>query len=942
VVPYKGAVHGAVKKRADARCFVLRGTNFIKPFSALLICVLALAGGSPAGAAYYEITESRALTKGAEILESLRVVDGGLLDVYIMKIPAGGGHITLAPVNSPEYGLKETTARLLENAGAIAGVNGDYFGLAGDYSVPLGLEINGARRSFTDNAGQAANKAAASFLIGSGGLPFMGFVTTEISLWLNGEEVIPVNSLNKTVAGQYPVILTPEAFSDTSGLDGRSPGLVKLLVSNDKLTYISAKGETVSIPKDGFAVLLSGADYDKYKSKISAGQRAVCATKASVDINGVSAAISGGGMIVSGGKVSLSGNTVTPDARQPRTAVGITGDRKTVMLAVIDGRNHSVGATAEEAAKIMIEYGAHTAMLLDGGGSSTMYARGEVVNTPSEGAERRVINALGVFENAPESPVTSIGIKGGDVQVPGTLSLEAAGYDDYLRETDISAEAVFSAETALTDGASVIANPGVNKIKLEYKGLTAEKSVRVIDVTEIIPSKESIITYEGAKTPFSLAALDSLGYSAPLPPNRVSFAVFPDGLGVVADGAFTALKPGKGYISCSFGAAAAYIPVDAAIGAFPAQSFDSLGGLSASAYPSSASAHAELAAEEKTAGSASLKLSYKFGPSSGTQAAYLNFDNFKGYSLGYRLSVYGGEADGLWLRGKVTDASGASFSIDFAQSIDWDGWREAEAWLPAGAVQPVTLNQIYAVSLSEGRGAGGWLLLDDLRIFVQTPPGPDADVPLNTSARDPLTADFAGADGYDLTFIGSLKGRDGEPPPGYAENRAKAAAALADGSKGAFYLQYDDISPETGTKTYYLKDPGKPYIVNDVTVIPLSGAPGGFARANAAQYANLKNSALYAATPTVVVITDANPLKFKYKKEYDVFHSIVKAAREAGKTVFVVSSEGTAATGALRDEVRYINMGALYGENGVNAAFSVLRLRVSPSGVKYGFNGIFQ
>lgn len=68
---------------------------------------------------------------------------------------------------------------------------------------------------------------------------------------------------------------------------------------------------------------------------------------------------------------------------QPRTAVGIIDDNHLVFV-VVDGRSpgYSAGVTMTGLADIMQGLGATTAYNLDGGGSSTMYFNGSLVNNP--------------------------------------------------------------------------------------------------------------------------------------------------------------------------------------------------------------------------------------------------------------------------------------------------------------------------------------------------------------------------------------------------------------------------------------------------------------------------------------------------------------------------------------------------------------------------------
>ena len=80
---------------------------------------------------------------------------------------------------------------------------------------------------------------------------------------------------------------------------------------------------------------------------------------------------------------------------QPRTAVGVI-DENHLVFVVVDGRQsgYSEGVTLTELADIMIDLGATTAYNLDGGGSSTMYFNGEVINSPSNGGERGTSDIL--------------------------------------------------------------------------------------------------------------------------------------------------------------------------------------------------------------------------------------------------------------------------------------------------------------------------------------------------------------------------------------------------------------------------------------------------------------------------------------------------------------------------------------------------------------------
>lgn len=90
--------------------------------------------------------------------------------------------------------------------------------------------------------------------------------------------------------------------------------------------------------------------------------------------------------------------------RHPRTAVAKLKDGKFLMMTV-DGRQPgvSVGMTLQELAEYLFSLGAVDAMNLDGGGSTTMYLDGKVVNKPSDPTgERKIGDAITVTLRKPE------------------------------------------------------------------------------------------------------------------------------------------------------------------------------------------------------------------------------------------------------------------------------------------------------------------------------------------------------------------------------------------------------------------------------------------------------------------------------------------------------------------------------------------------------------
>jgi Phosphodiester glycosidase len=87
-----------------------------------------------------------------------------------------------------------------------------------------------------------------------------------------------------------------------------------------------------------------------------------------------------------------------------RTAVGVSGDGRTMLLLATDGGpEYRSGLTIAEVADTMRKLGSSDAFSLDGGGSTTLVARKpdaatvSVRNHPSGGTERPVPNGIGVL-----------------------------------------------------------------------------------------------------------------------------------------------------------------------------------------------------------------------------------------------------------------------------------------------------------------------------------------------------------------------------------------------------------------------------------------------------------------------------------------------------------------------------------------------------------------
>lgn len=119
-------------------------------------------------------------------------------------------------------------------------------------------------------------------------------------------------------------------------------------------------------------------------------------------------AVGGNTLLVNNGAVVQSAADDTAcgsfcTTQHPRTAVGLSADRQTLILVVVEGRQTPIlGMTTNRLAQLMLDLGADVALNLDGGGSSTMVLDGRRVSgRPSnEPNERPVANHIAILFDA--------------------------------------------------------------------------------------------------------------------------------------------------------------------------------------------------------------------------------------------------------------------------------------------------------------------------------------------------------------------------------------------------------------------------------------------------------------------------------------------------------------------------------------------------------------
>ena len=145
------------------------------------------------------------------------------------------------------------------------------------------------------------------------------------------------------------------------------------VVYRDSARDNSSNGD-LAIYKDGSFKII-------YENQVSADQLVQ---------DGVVNLLAFGPSLVENGEISVGTNAEVGQAMasNPRTAIGII-DENHYIIVVSDGRtSESKGLSLYQMAEVMKSYGVKTAYNLDGGGSSTLYFNGQVINKPTTGGSK--------------------------------------------------------------------------------------------------------------------------------------------------------------------------------------------------------------------------------------------------------------------------------------------------------------------------------------------------------------------------------------------------------------------------------------------------------------------------------------------------------------------------------------------------------------------------
>lgn len=210
-----------------------------------------------------------------------------------------------------------------------------------------------------------------------------------------GDRELPVSTINSVPPQGGVGLFTPDVWAYITGApadgweltvkEGLAAGVRQAAVSNHFVT------------REGFLVIARGHPA-QFIQQVQEGTAVSVRTEWSEpEFSGLDYVLQAGPMLVKEGILQKNTEGFGPrtlSVPHPRSIVGFDG--KKIWFVVIDGRDpwHSNGLTMDETARVTLKMGLRYALNLDGGGSSSIWWKGQIITSPPGGIIRPVPYAL--------------------------------------------------------------------------------------------------------------------------------------------------------------------------------------------------------------------------------------------------------------------------------------------------------------------------------------------------------------------------------------------------------------------------------------------------------------------------------------------------------------------------------------------------------------------
>lgn len=671
-----------------------------------------------------------------------------------VSIAAGLGRgrlFTGAPVHEMARRYESPTRHV------VAATNADFWkNMAGQLFVPVNLFVADGRTVRLPCA--PAPRAVFGRTID--GKYFMRPVTAHLSILRNRSRLLDDVRLNDPISSCGAVLFT-DAFGDSVAL-ARFRAAYELELLGDRFLpnepararVVTKASATTSALGSRRFVLALHADAARKLAGLRVGTTLTLLLRVPEVRAPIDLAIGGAPLLLHEGKPFIDWQeekvlrSFVTD-RHPRTAVGLTRDQRRLVIVTVDGRQPatSIGMSLYELALYLRQLGCWQAMNFDGGGSTTMVVRGEVVNRPSDrfGA-RSVANALLVVSHGPAGPLASLEIlpRSEPTRVPvgskaqfAVRGRDAAGNEVALEASRLEWDCRPNTLGQLVRGGTTSTLcaapfPGEGTVVASYTttaGIkhSAKHRVEVVRIRNVVVEPVPIVLRRGETVDVSIRAESSSG-PVELTPEMVRLHASNENLRVSGTRLY-GMQRGKGALQVAIGDVTTTYPfyVDLVTTRIVCQFDEPVTASLMGAGFDRRATRVRLETERAKFGSGCLAWRYAMSRGGASRIVLPVDVPIPGKPLQLALWIYG-DGQEAWLRGEVLDARGQPYLVDFtagATGITWKGvWRQVivpvRTLLPQSVtsgrtpVFPIRLTKLYLAQDQEALKAHGEILLDQL------------------------------------------------------------------------------------------------------------------------------------------------------------------------------------------------------------------------------------
>jgi hypothetical protein len=636
----------------------------------------------------------------------------------------------------------------------LGAINGDYFGIS-QPSIPYSFLGNSMiKNHYVVQA--SPNNQRSSFAMLPMNKPAIQILSFTGSLRAKNNSVFNINSVNREMANNnlivYNRFLGATSRTDTTAYEIRVNPIDPYAVNSPMRCVVNLVSGAGNMPIGNENLVLSGTGTAAtfLANNFSVGDTVTVTLGSAVNIGNIANLMGGGPRLIVDGNIpenfdgfeGFGGTHVT--ARHPRTAIGFNQDSTKLYMLVVDGRQAllSVGMNAMELATYMKSIGCYNAFNLDGGGSSTMVVRHQIKNSPSDGSERSVGNALLLISTAPRGALNQLHITPTSprIFIGKTVQFDVQGTDQYLNpyplHTDtlkyllskpslgsITNNGLFTASQTADSGSVIISYGSVStSIPIVVKGISH------IDLTP-----GTAVTDHQRFIQFNAKLIDTDGEEQPLSAIQYSWRSSDTLVGNVdVAGQFKGRNAGTTYVSATYRdfRDSSLVEVQIGEGIAIIDSVESLNGWSfRSENIDSTLSGISFSTEYSTIGSGSIKIDYTFTYTVG-QFNWVYLDrNLPLYGLPDSIKIdfrSNGAVHRVFI--DVEDGSGVTYRLNTHKIANVANVFESlRSKIPTatGVVFPVRIKSIV-IALGSGQVAGniysGSVYLDNINI--KYPPGP--------------------------------------------------------------------------------------------------------------------------------------------------------------------------------------------------------------------------